>query len=107
MAKNGCVYKGRRQKSLFVATYSDHTFFRDDVQGDSESSVFDQLDNISVRHVDDRLTVDSHNTITNLQLPTAISRTALDDTADLMWHSYKTYECKYCENFMSNILVIL
>lgn len=72
--------------------YSDRTFLWDDVQGDSESSVFDQLDNVSVRHVDNRLTVDGHNTITNFQLPTAIGRTALDDATDLMWHSYKTYK---------------
>lgn len=84
--------KEEENKLSFIVMYSDHTFLWDDVQGDSESSVFDQLDNVSVRHVDNRLTVDGHNTIANFQLPTAIGRTALNDAADLMWHSYKTHE---------------
>lgn len=56
------------------------------MQSNSESCIFDQLHNVSMRHVDNRLIVDSHDAVANLQLPAAVSRTALDYAADFVWH---------------------
>lgn len=56
------------------------------MQSNSESCIFDQLHNVSMRHVDNRLTVDSHDAVADLQLPAAVSRAALDDAADFVWH---------------------
>lgn len=64
------------------------TFLRDDVQSNSESCIFDQLHNVSMRHVDNRLIVDGHDAVANLQLPAAVSWTALDDASDFVRHGW-------------------
>lgn len=63
------------------------TFLRYDPQGDAEARVLDQLNDVGVRHVDDRLAVHRQYPVSHLQLPAAVGRAALDDAANFMWHS--------------------
>lgn len=57
------------------------------MQGDDESGVFDELDDVGVGHADDGLPVDGQDPVVNLQAAAAIRWAALDDTPNLVGHS--------------------
>lgn len=63
------------------------TVLRYDPQGDAEARILDQLNDVGVWHVDDRLTVHCQYPVSHLQLPAAVRRAALDDAANFMGHS--------------------
>lgn len=65
------------------------TFLRDDPKGDTKAGVLDQLDDVGMRHADDRLTVDGQDAVAHLQAAAAVGRAALDDAADFVGHSWK------------------
>lgn len=63
------------------------TFLWYDPQGDTKACIFDQLNDVSVRHVDDGLVVHRQYPVSHLQLPAAVCRAALDDAANFVGHS--------------------
>lgn len=40
-------------------------------------------------HVDNGLSIDSHDAVPNLEFSTAVCWTALNDAPNLVWHCYK------------------
>lgn len=64
------------------------TLLRNDPECDAETRILDQFDNVGVWHVDDRLIVDGQYAVSNLQLPTVVCRTSLNDPSNLMRHSW-------------------
>lgn len=67
-----------RQGSHFL------TFFSNDCQCDSDSGIFDQLNNIIMRQVNNGLPIHRRDVISDFQFSTAISWTPLYDSANFM-----------------------
>lgn len=65
------------------------TFLGHDRQGDSDTGILDQLHNAVVGQLGDGLPVHRRDVVSDLQLPTAVRRAALYDSADLMRNNYK------------------
>lgn len=65
------------------------TLLRNDVQRDCEPGVFDELDDVGVRHADDGLSVDSKDAVAHLQLPAPVGGAALNDASNFMGHSWR------------------
>lgn len=59
------------------------------MQRDREPSIFDELDDVGVRHADDGLSIDSQDPVAHLQLPAPVCRAALDDASNFMGHSWR------------------
>lgn len=58
------------------------------MQRDRVSRLFDQVDDVRVGFVGDGAAVDGEDTISHLQLPAAVRRTALDDPPYFMRHGH-------------------
>lgn len=78
---------GRRHK-LTVSGY--------DAQRDNVSGLFDEVDDVWVWFVGDGAAIDRQDSITHLQLPAAVCRTALDDPAYFMRHGRTCVSCCVC-----------
>lgn len=65
------------------------TILRNHSQGDNTASILDQLDDVTVRELNDRAPVYSWDPIADMQKATAVSGTALNDAADFMWNHWK------------------
>lgn len=84
------VQSKAQQTSTHTHTHTQAlTLLRNDVQRDCQSSIFNEFDNVCVRHADDGLSIHSQDPVAHLQLPTSIRRTALNDASNFMGHGWK------------------
>lgn len=64
------------------------TILRNHSEGNNGASLLDELDNVTVRELDDRASVYSRDAISHVQQAAAVGGAALDDAADFMWNHW-------------------
>lgn len=64
-------------------------FFWYDVQRDREAGVFDEFDDVGMRHADDGLAVHRQDPVAHFEFATSVCGAAFDYSSNFMGHSWK------------------
>lgn len=65
------------------------TILRNHSQGDDSPGILDELNNVTVRELDDGAAIDRRDTVSNVQQAAAVSGTALNDPANFVRDNWK------------------